>query len=211
MSCAKNIISLCSIRQLKGYSEVNCIIIILIIIVINIISTVLCFVLFFFSVVSQPDLCKQPVAYNGEACFGELRYWQQCFSQQAATARTDIYLPSNIDPKQVENTAMMFFLGLPFLSPSQQCETDLKPFLCLYLFGSCDLNNQSHQVTQADCERLRDGVCVREWAQAERFLGNGVLPQCSDFSNKEEESCQGKFIVGTDLGRGLRGIKWMAI
>ena len=163
-----------------------------------------------FSFYSQPDLCEQPVAYNGEVCFSELRYWQQCFSQQAATAGADIYLPSNIDPKQVENTAMLYFLRLPFLSPSQQCETDLKPFLCLYLFGSCDLNNQSHHITQTDCERLRDRVCAREWALAESFLGSGVLPQCGDFSSQEEVSCRGKAIVDTDLGRGLRGMKWMA-
>ena len=156
------------------------------------------------------DLCEQPVAYNGEVCFSELRYWQQCFSQQAATASADVYLPSNIDPKQVENTAMSYFLHLPILSPSRQCETDLKPFLCLYLFGSCDLNNQSRHITQADCERLRDRVCAREWALAESFLGTGVLPQCGDFSSQEEVSCRGKAIVETDLGRGLRGMKWMA-
>lgn len=155
---------------------------------------------------SQPDLCEQPVAYNGKACFSELRNWQQCFSQQA-TDSADIYLPSNIDPQQAENTAMLFFRNLPLLSPSQECMTDLKPFLCLYLFGSCDLNNQSHQVTQADCERLRDSVCAPEWAQAERLLPSGVLPQCVDFSSQEEESCRGKVIVGTDLGRGSRGMQ----
>ena len=92
---------------------------------------------------------------------------------------------------------MLFFVGLQFLSPSKECETDLRPFLCLYLFGSCDSNNQSHQVTQADCERLRDGVCAREWTQAEGILGSDV-PQCGAFSSQEEESCQGKVIASRD-------------
>ena len=53
-------------------------------------------------------------------------------------------------------------------------------------------------------------MCAREWALAESFLGSGVLPQCGDFSSQEEVSCRGKAIVDTDLGRGLRGMKWMA-
>ena len=73
--------------------------------------------------------------------------------------------------------------------------TDLRPFLCLYLFGSCDSNNQSHQVTQADCERLRDDVCAREWAQAEMILGRDALPQCGDFPSQEEEFCPSKVLL----------------
>ena len=164
-------------------------------------------VIYYYSVASQPDLCERPVTYNGETCFSELRNWQQCFSQQATTASADIYLPSNINPEETEKLAISYFHSLPILSPSKECMTDLRPFLCLYLFGSCDLNNQSHQVTQADCERLRDGVCAPEWAQAERLLGSGALPQCGDFSSQEEESCRGKVIVGTDLGRGSRGMQ----
>ncbi len=198
---------LCSIRQLKGYTKANC----------NfyydnhcgqIMISQLYHVFYYYSVASQlqPGLCEQPIIYNGEACFSELGYWQQCFSQQASI---DIYLPSNIDPEQAEKKAMSFFGGLPFLSPSPECVTDLNPFLCLYLFGSCDSNNQSHQVTQADCERLRDDVCAREWAQAERILGEGVLPQCSDFASQEEESClASKVVVRTDHGeRRPRGMK----
>ena len=140
--------------------------------------------------------CDQKIAYSKEICSSELQYWQQCFSQQA---NADIYIPSNIDPQQTEERAKSFFFGLPSLSPSPKCVDDLRPFLCLYLFGSCDSNNQSHQITQADCERLRDDVCAQEWAKAESFLGRGALPQCSDFPN-QEELCPSK--ASTDYARG---------
>jgi hypothetical protein len=76
------------------------------------------------------------------------------------------------------------------LSPSQECEAAIKPFLCLYLFGSCDSHNQTHQVTQVDCERLRDDVCSQELLLAVDLLGQGVLPNCDDLLQQEEE-CQG--------------------
>ena len=140
---------------------------------------------------SDPTLCDQLVVYSGEACSNELGQWQQCFSQQANRS-TDIYIRSDINPQQAEEMAKTFFGGLSLFSPSSECVSHLRPFLCLYLFGLCDSNNQSLQVTQADCERLRDDVCTQEWALAERYLGRDALPQCSDFPNQEEESCSSK-------------------
>ena len=147
------------------------------------------FLLYYIIQPPKPGLCESPISYNGESCSSELRYWQQCFSQQA---NDDIYLPSDIDLEQAKTTATLFLHGLPRLSPSPECVTDLRPFLCLYLFGSCDSNNQSHQVTQADCERLKDDVCAREWAQAVKIFGRDALPQCGDFPSQEEESCPSK-------------------
>ena len=133
------------------------------------------------------------IAYNQKACSSELRYLQQCFSQQAVT---DIYIPSDVDQEQAKEKANLVSFGLSVLSPapSPECVTVLKPFLCFYLFGLCDTNHtdgQSHQVTQADCERIRDDVCAREWAQAEMYLDGSEydLPQCSDFPSQEKESC----------------------
>ena len=45
---------------------------------------------------------------------------------------------------------------------------------------------------------MRDDVCAREWALAERFLGQGVLPECGTLYNEEggppKEECQGEAI-----------------
>ena len=130
--------------------------------------------------------CDQMVIYEGQVCLSELTRWQQCFSSQSDA----VYLPTNTNQEEAEATANLLLQGLPLLSPSPECEVAIRPFLCLYLFGSCDSDNQPHQVTQANCERLRDNVCAREFVLAERLVGQGVLPNCDDLLQQEEE-CQG--------------------
>ena len=76
------------------------------------------------------------------------------------------------------------------LSPSAECEAAIKPFMCLYLFGSCDSDNRPHQVTRTDCERLRDDVCSEELVLAIDLFGEGILPNCDDLLLQVDE-CQG--------------------
>ena len=124
--------------------------------------------------------------YEGQVCLGELTRWKECFSPQSDR----IYLPSDVNQGEAEATANVLLQGLPLLSPSPECEAAIRPFLCLYLFGSCDsVSRQQHQVTQANCERLRDDVCTQEFVEAEELLGQGVLPNCDDLLQQEEE-CQ---------------------
>ena len=121
--------------------------------------------------------------YDGQACLSELTQWQQYFSPLSDA----VYVPPNME---AEATAERLLLGLPLLSPSPECEAAIRPFLCLYLFGSCDSDNNLHQVTQISCIRLRDDVCAREFILAEGIVGQGVLPNCDDLLQQEEE-CQG--------------------
>ena len=124
--------------------------------------------------------------YEGQVCLGELTRWKECFSPQSDR----VYLPSDVNQGEAEATANVLLLGLPLLSPSPECGAAIRPFLCLYLFGSCDsVSRQLHQVTQAYCERLRDDVCTQEFVEAEELLGQGVLPNCDDLLQQEEE-CQ---------------------
>ena len=131
--------------------------------------------------------CDQRTVYEGQVCLSELMRWQQCFSPQSSA----VYLPLDINQEEAEATANLLLQGLPLLSPSPECEVAIRPFLCLYLFGSCDSDNQPHQVTQANCERLRDDVCAREFILAERFVGQGILPNCDNLLQQEEE-CPGR-------------------
>ena len=101
-------------------------------------------------------------------------------------------IPSDTNQEEAEATAMRLLQGLPLLSPSPECEAAIRPFICLYLFGSCDSErNQARRVTQKDCEMMRDDVCSREWALGEQYLGQGVLPDCSTLPNQRlEDKCQ---------------------
>ena len=120
---------------------------------------------------------------EGGVCLDELTKWQKCFSPKSDV----IYLPSDTNQEEAETTVYILLkVGLPQLFSSTQCEAAIKPFLCLYLFGLCDSDNQVRRGTHASCERLRDDVCAREWTEVESRL---VLPNCSDF--QQEKKCQG--------------------
>ena len=131
--------------------------------------------------------CEQWKEHTGDICFGELMELQSCYDSHKSMVR----VPSDTNQKEAEATAERLLLGLPLLSPSPECEAAIRPFLCLYLFGSCDSDNNLHQVTQTSCIRLRDDVCAREFILAEGIVGQGVLPNCDDLLQQEEECHQG--------------------
>ena len=101
-------------------------------------------------------------------------------------------LDTNLEEAEITATKLLQYLLL--LSPSPECEAAIRPFLCLYMFGSCDsVNNQPHQVAQTDCVSVRDDACAHEWVLVERFLGQGILPECSKLpSQAEGDECHGK-------------------
>ena len=146
---------------------------------------------------SSVNQCDDWKDYSGESCSDELTMLQSCHATQTDVP---VRIPSDTNQEEAEATAKRLLQGLPLLSPSPECEAAIRPFLCLYLFGSCDsASNQAHQATQAECERMRDDVCVREWTLAEQFLGQGVLPECSTLYNDEDvppkDECLGKVQV----------------
>ena len=85
-----------------------------------------------------------------------------------------------------ESTASQMVFGLSIIKPSPECRELVVPFLCLYLFGLCDMLGIFIQPTIGQCEEIRDVVCTTEWATALRF---GIdLPDCGIFP-KESLSC----------------------
>ena len=127
--------------------------------------------------------CFEKRIYTGTVCSEELQQWQMCFSSQQTN---DVFVPSNIDQEGAEAMANQLLTGLQFFSASPECVTAIKPFMCLYLFGSCDANNQLRQVSQSECMRLRDDVCAEPWERINMFQ-EGALPDCSTFVDQEIE------------------------
>ena len=125
--------------------------------------------------------CSQRIKYEGEVCFEELAQWQLCFLGPQETS--DVYLPSLGDQQETETTASRLLLGFHLLaSLSLECEAAFRPFLCLYLFGSCDSYNKLKQVTRADCAKLTMDVCNREFNLARKVM---ELPNCDTFEDQE--------------------------
>ena len=121
--------------------------------------------------------------------------YQLCYHPQASHQDV-VYIPFETNQEEAEATATRLLQGLPLLSPSPECEAAIKPLLCLYLFGSCDTNNQSRQTTKDDCLRVRENVCAEEWELAERYIGQGVLPDCNSLvEDKPITECQSKCVT----------------
>ena len=143
--------------------------------------------------VTTNSTCSPRVNYQGEACKNELKEWQECFSgPQTVGTNQSIHIASNIDQEEMEEMASLFLgTGLLILRPSPECEAAIRPFLCLHLFGTCDTDNQFRHTSMVDCVRIRDEVCPQEWVQAVGFLGEGVLPDCEELSNKAQNCING--------------------
>ena len=85
-----------------------------------------------------------------------------------------------------ESTASRIVFGLNIINPSPECRELVVPFLCLYLFGLCDMSGIFIQPTIGQCEEIRDVVCRTEWVTALRL---GIdLPDCENF-RMESQSC----------------------
>ena len=125
--------------------------------------------------------CLGQRIYEGTICSQELRQWQMCFSGQQTN---DVYVPSSIDQDEAESMASQLLTVLPLLSPTPECVDAIKPFMCLYLFGLCDAKNRLHQVSRAECVRLRDDVCAGPWKIVSDVQA-GALPDCSTFEDQE--------------------------
>ena len=136
--------------------------------------------------------CLEQSIYTGTICTEELRKWQMCFSGQQTN---DVYVPSSVDQDEAESMANQLLTVLPILSPRPECVADIKPFMCLRLFGSCDANNQPRQVSQAECERLRDDVCAEPWRRI-NSVQKGALPDCGTFEDQEIQ-CLGIHAIGS--------------
>lgn len=139
--------------------------------------------------------CDKWNNYTGDICFDEFRSLQSCFGAHASVSQSDeiaLRIPSDIDQEKAEAGIKRLLHGLPLLSPSPECESAIKPFSCLYLFGSCDANGNLHQALQAECISLREEVCAKEWALAEKLLRQSALrlPDCGSLHDKEDK-CQG--------------------
>ena len=136
--------------------------------------------------------CAQVTAYSGDICRNELLSLQTCFSGVTSPPPA-LNIPSSIDQETGESDAMILVNGLSFLSPSQQCQEAVIPFLCFSIFNLCDSSNTLHTATREDCLYIRDDVCVSEWSTAVKLLGGDVLPVCEELPVNIMVECTGKW------------------
>ncbi len=94
-----------------------------------------------------------------------------------------------MDDHLEEAELALSFVNLIDINP--ECAAEVKPFLCLYFFGLCDLTaKNSYQPSASQCRNLRDRVCKQEWTTALKF--ELELPDCDTDFPAESVSCRDK-------------------
>ena len=134
--------------------------------------------------------CAQVTVYSGDICRNELLSLQTCLSGVTSPPPA-LNIPSSIDQETGESDAMRLVNGLSFLSPSQQCQEAVIPFICISIFNLCDSSNTLHTALKEDCLYIRDDVCVSEWSMAVELLGADFFPVCEELPVSITLECTG--------------------
>ena len=83
---------------------------------------------------------------------------------------------------------------LPYVDTiaTTECSAEVKLFLCLYLFGLCDVaTSTTYKPSASQCRNIRDDICMQEWNMATAF--GLVLPDCDvEFTAEETPCVEGK-------------------
>lgn len=140
---------------------------------------------------TSADACSQVQLYTGTFCRDVLPSLQTCFSGVTSPPAA-LNIPSLVDQEAGEAIAARLLGGLASLGPSQECREPIIPFICLSIFGLCDVNNRFHSILMDDCLELRDNLCPNEWIGATRVFP-GLLPICENLPDITDD-CVGKEI-----------------
>ena len=129
--------------------------------------------------------CATPIEYTGTVCQAELKSLETCLLRESNRESAH---PLIITENNIEAAETVLYSEL--ISPA--CAAEVKPFLCLHLFGLCSaIGGVSYQPTACHCRNLRDNICANEWRLVEmiqRILSDfPPLPNCdADFSDNNQ-------------------------
>ena len=123
--------------------------------------------------------------YRGSVCRETL---QSCLDRDFS----DIYISSNVNQDEAEDTARLLADGLEQFGASEECKKSALPFFCLYLFGLCDGNGTvPHTPSASDCLHISTDVCSREWQIGSTLV---TLPECSELPDQAQLTCNGEYL-----------------
>lgn len=132
--------------------------------------------------VHQSTTCAAPIEYMQTVCQEELKSFKTCLLEESDGESVH---PLVITENKLESakTILSYVDGDSSGLVSPVCAAEVKPFLCLYLFGLCDAaKGVSYQPSASHCRNLRDNVCAKEWtivSNLGQFLPDiPSLPDC---------------------------------
>ena len=105
----------------------------------------------------QSVTCATPIKYTGTVCQGELESLKTCLSDRESVHPL-IITENNLDAAK---TVLSYIDNARSDLVSPTCAAEVKPFLCLHLFGLCSATGGvSYQPTACHCRNLRDNICA---------------------------------------------------
>ena len=141
----------------------------------------------------QSQMCATPIEYTGSVCQQELESLTTCLlgESERGSAHPLIITESNLEAAE---TVQSFIDNSRSGLVSPACAAEVKPFLCLHLFGLCSATGGvSYQPTACHCKDLRDNVCADEWRLVEMIQdilsGFPALPNCDVEFPDSNETC----------------------
>ena len=63
---------------------------------------------------------------------------------------------------------------------SDECLVAVTPFICQYVYPPCDDSGNAKFITQEQCSKIRDEVCISEWRFAMATRLGSLLPICEE-------------------------------
>ena len=119
--------------------------------------------------------------YTGPICQEELNTLKSCFLGVDTNDFTHVVTKSRLDDAEQ-------LLPYVDLIATPECSAEVKPFLCLYFFGLCDVaTSTTYKPSASQCRNIRDDICMQEWKTATAF--GLVLPDCDVEFTAEETPC----------------------
>ena len=153
----------------------------------------------------QSMTCATPMEYTEGVCQQELESLKTCLLEESDRESVN---PLMITENNLEaaKTILSFIDNRPDLV-SPACAVEVKPFLCLHLFGLCSATGGvSYQPTACHCRNLRDNVCANEWKLVEMiqdFLSDFPdLPNCDTELSENNKQCNDNG-SGSGSGSGM--------
>ena len=121
--------------------------------------------------------------YHGSHCSSALQSYTLCDSPASESSVVYVSNALATDLETAEDSIGQVLFALEtVIKPSDECRSAVIPFLCLYTFGVCGVNNDDYRPTVAQCMEIRDSICKSEWKKAADLLaltGGAPLPDCS--------------------------------
>lgn len=131
------------------------------------------------------NICAAPNRYEGTICQEELRSLKKYLFGD----NESVYPHTNKDNSRILPISAIYNYISDIVMESPACSAEVKPFLCLHLFGLCDATEGvSYQPSACYCRNLKNNVCADEWKEVKKNYPR-LLPDCDTEFLEDDVPC----------------------